>query len=339
MSIYFGNKKVNYLYVGLTPVIKGYVGTHLFYDGDNTDIDITYKKYILNTKFSRLYNTEEKPIKSAILKGNTDENLQSVKMPTLKIAGKNLFDKSKIKEHYGFDLDSVVNKYNWFVSDYIPVQPNTDYKIIKTSRIHIYDENKTLIDYPKPTDGIFTTPTNAAFLRINGQLVELDTWQVEEGSITTEYESYKSTILSLNEDITLRSNGDIYDELNLLTGYLTQRIDENNKVLAQVVVKSIDISTVDQDGNDTELSTFNDITYVTLSSEGLIPEAELKVAMKNEEDSDDMVYTLSEEFNTLYNTVEKPVESAILKGSTGYRDIDTGEFLETLNWYQLKCLF
>lgn len=32
---------------------------------------------------------------------------------------------------------------------------------------------------------------------------------------------------------------------------------------------------------------------------------------------------------TATNTLEKPFKSAILKGNTGYRDIDTGEFLET----------
>lgn len=32
---------------------------------------------------------------------------------------------------------------------------------------------------------------------------------------------------------------------------------------------------------------------------------------------------------TATNTLEKPIKSAILKGSTKYRDIDTGEFLET----------
>lgn len=49
------------------------------------------------------------------------------------------------------------------------------------------------------------------------------------------------------------------------------------------VIKTVDLSTIDQDGNDTKLSTFNDLTHVTLSSEGLIPEAELEVATKNEE--------------------------------------------------------
>ena len=42
-------------------------------------------------------------------------------------------------------------------------------------------------------------------------------------------------------------------------------------------------------------------------------------------------YTVSYTGQSIYapNTLERPVKSAILKGSTKYRDIDTGEFLET----------
>ena len=42
-------------------------------------------------------------------------------------------------------------------------------------------------------------------------------------------------------------------------------------------------------------------------------------------------YTVSYTGQSIYapNTLEKPVKSAILSGSTKYRDIDTGEFLET----------
>ena len=69
-------------------------------------------------------------------------------------------------------------------------------------------------------------------------------------------------------------------------------------------VKTVDLSVVDQDGNNTELKTFNDITYVTLSSEGLIPEAELEVATKNEE----VLSTLSlemDDISTSQNTLEE----------------------------------
>lgn len=42
-------------------------------------------------------------------------------------------------------------------------------------------------------------------------------------------------------------------------------------------------------------------------------------------------YAVSYTGQSIYapNTLERPVKSAILKGNTGYRDIDTGEFLET----------
>ena len=43
---------------------------------------------------------------------------------------------------------------------------------------------------------------------------------------TSNEDGTKTNILTVNEDVTLRSNGDICDELNLLTGQLTQRIGE-----------------------------------------------------------------------------------------------------------------
>lgn len=52
------------------------------------------------------------------------------------------------------------------------------------------------------------------------------TIQIEEGYVVTSYEPYKSSILSCNDDVTLRGIGDIKDELNLLTGELTERIGE-----------------------------------------------------------------------------------------------------------------
>ena len=47
----------------------------------------------------------------------------------------------------------------------------------------------------------------------------------------------------------------------------------------------------------------------------------------------DLNYILYEFYgsDTLPNTVEAPVKSAILKGSTKYRDIDTGDILDTFD--------
>lgn len=42
----------------------------------------------------------------------------------------------------------------------------------------------------------------------------------------------KSTSISFEEEVVLRSNGEVYDELDLLTGKLTQRIGEDGEVLS-----------------------------------------------------------------------------------------------------------
>jgi hypothetical protein len=370
------------------------------------------------------------------------EGIGSVKMPVLTTTGKNLFDING-----EFIATGATNSINgnsltvtgeWFTRQVVDLKPNTTYTLsyekaesdsgyVKTS---IYTNGTSAEVGQSNTNKLtFTTPQSFTDISVifyaqeggGTNTVTYTNIQLEEGSVATEYEPYKSNILSTSEDIELRGIGEVKDELDLVTGEVTRRIGEvvldsgrnwsstsigsdgtfmrfyttvtdanlnetgtdilcdkfickshgnwnkalecihgkvnsihinmlvskltsadvsgfkawlsGNPVTLQYVLKSettdaIDISTVDQDGNDTELSTFNDITHVTLSSEGLIPEAELEVATKNEEDLDDSivytVHTLSEEFNTLNNTAEKPVKSAILKGQTLVNLCDDG---------------
>ncbi len=58
---------------------------------------------------------------------------------------------------------------------------------------------------------------------------------------TSNEDGTKTNILTANEDVTLRSNGSVCDELDLLTGKLTQRIDEDGEILTQEVVKTVDL--------------------------------------------------------------------------------------------------
>ena len=440
MSIYFGNDTVNGLYIGLTPVTKGYVGTHLFYNGDNTIIDLTYERYILNTQSSTLYNTAEKPVKSAILKGNTkyrdidtgdildtfDETkkleLVSVKMPVLTTTGKNLFDINHASYITGLIhvSNQTINQTAITKAYYIPCEPNTSYTISKmmTQYFRICETSvvptfgcaiSNTVNNPSKTSLTLTTSESAKYLCFNVHNVKADTMdesevlgtvQIEKGLVATSYESFKSNILTTSEEVELHGVGEVKDELNLLTGEVTQRIGEvvfdgnedwtrsahaansplfytsfNNLVhkgdyrnslicdklmahtnhedlyylstspngisafydlgdaypnenwlyikytdsegsvekfkqwlsqnpvtvqyeLTTESVETVDLTVVDQDGNDTELSTFNDITHVTLSSEGLIPEAELKVATKNEE----VLNTMSLEMDDISTT-------------------------------------
>lgn len=100
----------------------------------------------------------------------------------------------------------------------------------------------------------------------------------------TEGIDIKSNILTVNEDVTLRSNGDICDELNLLTGQLTQRIGEDGVVLSQEAIKTVDLSILDQNGNKvSSISSFNDTTHITASSETIPPIFEGYLATKEVE--------------------------------------------------------
>lgn len=81
----------------------------------------------------------------------------------------------------------------------------------------------------------------------------------------------KSNILSCNEEVILRSNGDIYDELDLLTGQLIQRIDENNQVLSQEIIKTVNLSIVDQDNQPLEQMNYFTDYYGEIKSDGTLP--------------------------------------------------------------------
>ena len=87
--------------------------------------------------------------------------------------------------------------------------------------------------YNDKKEYIGTNKTNEAkYVRLrqtnqNGSLNSDDIlFQLEEGSIATTYEPFKSNILSVNEPIELRGIGNVQDTLDCLTGEVTQRIGE-----------------------------------------------------------------------------------------------------------------
>ena len=105
----------------------------------------------------------------------------------------------------------------------------------------------------------------------------MQTIQIEEGSTATSFEPHKSNILSCNEEVILRSNGNVYDELNLLTGKLTQRIDEDGAILTSEVIKTVNLSS-------NKVYAYNGTTHYTCSSEegSLIPTTCIEVPVETE---------------------------------------------------------
>ena len=191
------------------------------------------------------------------------EGMQSVKMPVLTTTGKNLFPTSTtltIDRELG-NNGEIINGGGLVTKEYIPLTFFEQCVFSSKAswlRIAFYDIDKKFIslNYKGNVKNlIFTPPSGAKFFRVSsGSDGDARTpnelqYQIEKGTIPTTYEPFKSNILTVNEDVTLRSNGDVCDELNLLTGQLTQRIGEDGVVLSQEIVKPVDLNVEDQDGN------------------------------------------------------------------------------------------
>ena len=187
------------------------------------------------------------------------EGMQSVKKPVLSTTGKNLFDINKaVKiDEEKFNETNYVSNNNGvltlisdksieFVISKEKFEVNTQYtltfKVLGTAAFHsgwikIYHTDgsaKILANSATPNVESFIKITSDANKKVDrisifGNRASTPKFydiQVEKGVQSSSYEPYKSNILSTTEDVTLRGIGDVQDELNLLTGELTQRIGE-----------------------------------------------------------------------------------------------------------------
>lgn len=127
-----------------------------------------------------------------------------------KTNGKNLFNANAIIS--GYELMStngtLTRNTEFFVSDYMPISPNTSFYLTKGNRgasICFYDKDMNYISTVTKTKGVVTSPNNenVAYMRINGYLPELEGVQVELGTVATEYEPYKETVATVLLDAPL----------------------------------------------------------------------------------------------------------------------------------------
>ena len=257
-------------------------------------------------------NTLEKPVKSAILKGNTEV-----------VLGKNLFNGKLEDGGYSYITGKKEEKPNALRSvDFIKVEPSSticcsNNGIERATHILEYDENKKYLKYNEAITKATLLPSTK-YITFYGGNGDRDKMQIEYGEEPTYYEEYKQTltsvkmpvlttsnedgtktnILTVNEDVTLRSNGNVYDELDLLTGKLTQRIDEDGSVLTQEVVKTVDLTILDQNGqNVKQLMAFNGGTHFNTGSSVGSPLPTVSVSV--ETDLEETLKVCSLEGNTL----------------------------------------
>ena len=187
------------------------------------------------------------------------EGMQTVKMPVLTTTGKNLIGNLV----YGTVRSNGIiadNKGHQRVrTDYIPISSTGAYRLsnhsdeIGTAIIFSFDENKKLVRNAGwkgshfDSQHTFSNEEKYMIIEMTRDLTQTDDIditkvkiQFEQNTLATTYEPFKSNVLTVNEEVTLRSNGNVRDELDMLTGKLTQRIDEDGSVLTQEVVKTVE---------------------------------------------------------------------------------------------------
>lgn len=182
------------------------------------------------------------------------EGMQSVKMLVLRSVGKNLATVSNVRIE-GIRTNSGGHPKNIIMKN-IPVEEGKTYTIsgVGSKSDNMNGISFTRYEHQNPTNSnnhsqlwdeigkdsastTFTIPKGIKYVSFtfgncvynnNGEdgWLQWDNIQLEEGSTATSYESYKTNILTVNEPIELRGIGNVRDELDLLTGEMTQRIGE-----------------------------------------------------------------------------------------------------------------
>lgn len=178
------------------------------------------------------------------------EGMQSVRMPVLTTTGKNLFNPTKswssAQLHYTVTNGSIfINGTCTTVNDmYLHNLTNGLLEQLNSFKVgtsltlsnnlgkkNYFGVKRNGVDVW--TSGTLTIQSGDSDIRCFTRFEIGETYtnqeikvQLEINTVATSYEPYKSNILSTPSDLELRGIDDVRDELNLLTGELTQRFEE-----------------------------------------------------------------------------------------------------------------
>lgn len=130
------------------------------------------------------------------------------------LIGKNIFNKNKVTNGIALNIKGVqTSNPIYCVSDYIPIVADTNYARTVSS-ICYYNSNKEFISGIASGTTSFHTPVNAKYLRVTTRITNVETTQIEVGTVSTIYEPFKlvSDYLSITKD---NLDADILQELSL----------------------------------------------------------------------------------------------------------------------------
>ena len=164
------------------------------------------------------------------------EGIASVKSPTVKTVGKNLFD-GELELGIISSVNGVLTPSTNRIRSmkYLMVNSSTTYTLSNdlnyaNNIIYEYDRSLNYIGRGRNSSTTFTTSSNCKYIKFSTADGENNLnvkYQLENGSTVTTYEPHKSNTLTLPNEVVLRSlpNG-VQDTYNTRTGEYVKRIGE-----------------------------------------------------------------------------------------------------------------
>ena len=208
------------------------------------------------------------------------EGMQSVRMPVLTTTSKNLWnnyalERGSINHLNGGNLNQYTTQTR--SKGYIPIVPNTKY--IATSYGFDGTTSSDLIRYYDSEENFIGISPNekSTFLRTVFQM-DIDNIshiQLETGTVATTYESYKTNILTVNEDVELRGIGEVQDTLDLSTGEVIMKIGVFNDWDNATITKTNNYGTVSRYDLDINVKPQGEIIS-NLFNKGIISTSDLE---------------------------------------------------------------
>ena len=175
------------------------------------------------------------------------EGMTSVKAPVLTTTGKNLLNHHVCNTRLGAVVKNITNNsitftapQTWAGLSWVCfLEPNQEYTVsfktdLTTAQLRGYmrfpntNTNATggFHSFSFTTDSTGEIQFTIESTTASEADITVSDVQIEKGSAATSYEPFKSNILTVNEDVTLRGIGDVQDTLDCLTGEVVKRVGE-----------------------------------------------------------------------------------------------------------------
>lgn len=252
-------------------------------------------KPMITTDLTATYDDFE-PYTGGIPSPNPDypQEIKSVVKPTMKVCGKNLFDKNNCYDNKWIkDLQGNLGIVNgFFTTNHIFVKKGTTVAIRKTgtARRGYFNISKTKFTYTESTNTTFTAIEDCwLMVACNKAITPIEDFQIELGSTPTAYEPYHEQTVTLpytlnaipvssGGNVTIDGQQYIADYVDVERGKLIRMVDSSKLDNTQSIVdktewllaapQEIDLTT-EQITAFTALATYYPTTNISVNSEQL----------------------------------------------------------------------